>query len=101
MSKYTGHREALIGGKTIAQHLRPVVDDEARRYGIASPSDKQIALVVSALRMHHTMVHAGNYDRSELGEPDKITTFYPIESSIGRFLRDSAQVVFDEGEDKR
>ena len=87
---YTGHRERLIGGENIAKHLWPTMIDESIRYDVPMPTDKQIALVVSALRMHGTMVHAGSYDRSELGHIDKLTDFYPIESSIGRFFRDSA-----------
>jgi hypothetical protein len=87
---YTGHHERLIGGENIAKHLWPTMIDESIRYNVPMPTEKQIALVVSALRMHGTMVHAGSYDRSELGSNDKITDFYPIESSIGRFFRDSA-----------
>ncbi len=91
----TGHRQLLIAGQNIAEHLRPVIEEEAMRHGVPAPSDKQIALVVSALRMHTTIVHAGSYDRSELGRPDQVTTFHPIESSTGRFLRDAALVVLE------
>lgn len=95
---YTGHKDRYIQGQTIAQYVRPTIQDEANRFNVPMPTDEQIALVVSALRMHHIMVHASDYDRSELGKPDQVTDFYPIESSIGRFFRDSARVVLDEHE---
>lgn len=98
---YTGHRDRYIKGQTIAQYVRPTIIDEAYRFDVPIPTEEQIALVVSALRMHHIMVHASDYDRSELGKPNEITDFYPIESSIGRFFRDSARVTLDEYELKK
>lgn len=87
--EYTGHKKILIDGKNIAEHLRGTIDDECRRFIVDRPTDAQIAVVVSALRMHHTLVYASQYDFSELHERDKPTDFYPIQSSIGRFFRDS------------
>lgn len=92
----TGHKEVLINGKTIVEHLMPTLKDECRYYGVALPNDEQIAVVISALRMHHTMVHASNYDRSELHKPDQVTDFYPIQSSIGRYFRDTSSEILRE-----
>lgn len=87
---YTGHKQLLINGDNIINHLRPVLRQECSFYGVDMPNDKQIAVVVSALRMHHTLVHASEYDYSELHKRDEKTDFYPIQSSIGRYFRDAA-----------
>ena len=94
--EYTGHKELLITKKNIVEHLRSVLEQECQFYGVEMPRDEQVAVVVSALRMHHTLVHASEYDYSELGKPDKKTTFYPTVSSIGRYFRDSAGEVLRE-----
>lgn len=86
---YTGHKNTLIDGKKITDHIRPTLEGECRLYGIEVPTDGQIAAVVSALRMHYTMVYASEYDYSELGKPEEKTKFYPVQSSIGRFFRDA------------
>lgn len=96
--EYTGHKDRLINGKTIVEHLRQTIDDECRFYIVDRPSDAQIAVVVSALRMHHTLAHASQYDFSELYEPSKPTDFYPIQSSIGRYFRDSAGDILRENQ---
>lgn len=93
---YTGHKDRFINGQTLIDHIKEGVEYECRRYGIEMPTNLQMALVISQLRMHHTMAHAIDYDFSELGEPSKITDFYPQASSVGRFLRDAAQVTIDE-----
>lgn len=92
------HKNPYIHNKNIVEWIKPTIQHEAKFYNvdIEGLTDKQIALVVRALRMHTLMVWASNYDRTELGEKDKETSFYPIETSIGRFLRDSAEVVLDE-----
>lgn len=95
---FTGHHDRYIQGQTIAQYVRPTVLDEANRFDVPMPTDEQIALVVSALRMHHIMIHASSYDRSELHNPNEVTDFYPIESSIGRFFRDSSRAILDGNE---
>lgn len=100
MKGTTGHNDPTINGETIAEWLRPTLLDEANRFNVPMPSDAQIALVVSAMRMHSLMVYASTYDRSELGKPDTLTDFYPIESSIGRFFRDSSRLILDEHEQK-
>lgn len=92
----TGHKQTRIGGRSLADHLRPTLRQESQLFNVPMPTDEQIALVASALRMHTTMLHASTYDRSELGNPDEQTSFYPIESSVGRWLRDAAREVLDE-----
>lgn len=91
----TGHKDRLIGGKSLVDHMKPSLEREARYRNVPMPTDEQIALVAYELRMHTIMAHAVNYDTSELGHPEKKTDFYPEASSIGRFLRDAAQVTFD------
>lgn len=93
MKEYTGHKELLINKQNIVQHLKSSMKQDADFYKVEMPSDKQIALVVSALRMHHTLVHASEYDYSELHNREEKTTFYPIQSSIGRYFRDSASEI--------
>lgn len=93
---YTGHKDAKMPeGKSLVDWITPTVINECRLYGIAMPTPRQIAVVISAIRMHTIILHASEYDRSELGQPDKVTEFYPIESSIGRFFRDAARVTID------
>ncbi len=93
---YTGHKKTnMPDGKTLVEWLKPTIQDEARRYSVEIPNDKQIALVISALRMHTVVVHAAQYDFSELGKPDEVTKYWPVESSIGRYFRDSAYETLD------
>lgn len=93
---YTGHHNTKMpDGKTLIEWLRPVIKDEARYYGVEMPSDEQIAIVVRSLRMHHLMTHAADYDRSELHSPNEVTQYWPIESSIGRYLRDAPLELLD------
>jgi hypothetical protein len=93
----TGHKNRRMpDGSTVVEWARPVVQDEARFYGVDMPSDEQIAIVIRALRMHHLMTHAAGYDQSELHSPNEVTTFWPIESSIGRFLRDAPLELLDQ-----
>ena len=93
-----GHRQTKVNGQSLADHVRPTIMQESQLFNVPMPTDEQIALVASALRMHTTMLHASTYDRSELGNPDKETSFYPVESSIGRWLRDAAREVLDESD---
>lgn len=87
---YTGHKQLLINGQNIVQHIWPTMEQESQFYGVPLPTVEQTALVISAMRMHHTMMHAADYDVSELGKPDEVTKFWPMQSSIGRYFRDSA-----------
>lgn len=96
MNKTGHHSRKMPDGKTIVEWLRPVVKDEARYYGIEMPSDEQIAIVLRSARMHHLMTHAAGYDQSELHQPSEITKYWPIESSIGRFLRDAPLELLDQ-----
>lgn len=96
---YTGHKQTYIGGLSIPEQLQYTLKQEAELHNIPMPTDKQIGLVMSALRMHNIMVHASNYDRSELGKPGQVTDFYPIESSIGRWLRDAGRKLMEERSD--
>lgn len=96
-SNHTGHKNVnMEDGKTLVDWITETVKDESSRYGVPMPSKKQMALVISALRMHTIIMHASNYDTSELGKPDQITNFYPIQSSVGRYFRDSAQITLEE-----
>jgi len=83
-------------GQSLVEWITPTITDEALRYKVAMLSEKQIALVISALRMHTIMIHASTYDTSELGAPLEKTKFYPIESSIGRYFRDAGQYTLDQ-----
>lgn len=96
MNKTGHHNRKMPDGQTIVEWARPVVQDEARYYGVEMPSDEQIAVVIRALRMHHLMTHAAGYDQSELHSPGEITKYWPIESSIGRFLRDAPLELLDQ-----
>lgn len=90
MSKFTGHRKVeMPDGSSLIKWVRPTIADEARRFNVPMPTDAQIALVISSMRMHHIITHAAAYDFSELGQPSKVTEFWPIESSIGRYFRDA------------
>lgn len=96
MKTHTGHKNRLMpDGRTLVEWLKPTIKDECGYYGVAMPTDEQIAVVARSLRMHHLMVHAADYDFSELHDPSKATDFYPIPSSIGRFLRDAPEITLD------
>ncbi|HRJ06903.1 MAG TPA: hypothetical protein PK911_05150 [Candidatus Saccharibacteria bacterium] len=93
---YTGHKDTnMPDGQTLVEWITPTVKDEARQFGVDMPTPKQMALVISALRMHTIMTQAAAYDFSELGKPDEVTKFWPTESSIGRYFRDAARVTLD------
>lgn len=93
---YTGHKNARMpDGQTLVNWITPTIKSECRHYGIDMPDPKQIAVVISALRMHTIMQYAACYDYSELGKPKVVTDFYPTESSIGRYFRDAAQITLD------
>jgi hypothetical protein len=102
---YTGHKNRKMpDGKTVVEWSREGIRNECLFFGVPMPTDEQIAVVISQMRMHHLMMHAADYDYSELGKPDEVTKFWPMQSSIGRFLRDSAAVTLDAwrmNEDKR
>lgn len=94
---YTGHKNRKMpDGKTIVEWLRPTVDNECQYYNVPKLTDEQIAVVVSSMRMHHLMMHAAEYDYSELGKPDEKQEYWPMQSSIGRFFRDSAEITLHE-----
>lgn len=89
---YTGHKNTRMpDGKTLVEWLKPTIKDECQFYGVPEPTDKQIAVVVRSLRMHHLMMHASDYDFSELGKPDEVQQYWHLQSSIGRFLRDAPE----------
>ena len=91
----TGHKSLRFDGKTITQRIEHTMRQESQMYGVPMPTEKQMALVISALRMHPDMVHASQYDFSEPGAPDTPTDFYPIQSSIGRYYRDAAYEILN------
>lgn len=93
---YTGHKKTrLPGGKTLVEWIKPTIEDECRFYGVEMPSDAQIAVAISAIRMHTIIMHAADYDTSELQKPDTVTEFWPMQSSIGRYFRDAARDTLD------
>ena len=98
---YTGHKDLKINKQNIVEYLKPTVKEECNYYSVDMPTDKQIAVVVRALRMHHTLVHASEYDYSELHDPKQKTDFYPIQSSIGRYFRDSVIEVLEQPHDQK
>lgn len=90
--EYTGHKNTKMpDGKTLVDWITPTIEQECRLYGVEMPSPKQIAVVISALRMHTIIMHAAEYDYSELGKPDQKTEYWPMQSSIGRYFRDAAR----------
>lgn len=92
-----GHFETKIAGWTLYEALGDTMRDEARHFNVDMPTEKQTALVVSALRMHGIMAHASSYDQREnYPYQDKRTGFYPIETSIGRWMRDAAREVLED-----
>lgn len=94
---YTGHKQTnMPDGKTLVDWITPTVDDECRFYGVKPPSKEQMAVVISAIRMHTIIMHAAQYDYSQLGHPDKIDEHWPIQSSIGRYFRDASRITLDE-----
>lgn len=89
---YTGHKNTRMpDGKTLVEWLKPTIKEECRFYGVPEPTDKQIAVVVRSMRMHHLMMHAADYDFSELGKPDEVQKYWHLQSSIGRFFRDAPE----------
>ena len=94
---YTGHKNSLMSdGKTLVEWITPTVEDECRFHKVDMPTPKQMAVVISAMRMHTIIMHAAGYDQSELGKPDEVTKYWPMESSIGRYFRDAARVTLEE-----
>jgi hypothetical protein len=87
---YTGHKNTKMpDGKTLVDWVKVTIADECRFYGVEMPSDRQIAVVIMSMRMHHLIMHAAEYDYSELGNPDKKQEYWPMQSSIGRYFRDA------------
>lgn len=94
---YTGHKNAKMpDGKTLVEWITPTVQDECRFYKVDMPSPEQMAVVISAIRMHTIIVHAAGYDNSELGKSDEVTKYWPMESSVGRYFRDAARITLEE-----
>lgn len=95
---YTGHKDARMPtGETLVEWITPTVKDECRNYAIEMPSPKQMAVVISAMRMHAIMMHAAKYDTSAPGNPDEVNEYWPVEISIGRYFRDAAQMSLEPG----
>lgn len=93
---YTGHKNPKMpDGKTLVEWITQTVEDECRFYKVPMPTPEQMAVVISAIRMHHIMMHAAEYDYSELGKPEIKTEYWPMQSSIGRYFRDAARVTLD------
>lgn len=93
----TGHKDTKMSdGKTLIEWIKSMIQDECYYYKVDMPTDKQIAVVIRALRMHTIIMHAAEYDYSELGKPDEVTKFLPTQSSIGRYFRDAPLAVLEE-----
>lgn len=93
---YTGHHNTKMeSGKTVVEWLRETIRDECKFYGVPMPTDEQIAVVISSMRMHTLIMRAADYDTSELQKPDEVTQYWPMQSSIGRFFRDAARETLD------
>lgn len=93
---YTGHKNARMpDGKTLVEWITETVKDECRFFNVPMPTDKQMAVVISAIRMHTIMMHAADYDTSVLGKPEEKDTLWPMQGSIGRYFRDAARVTLD------
>lgn len=93
---YTGHKNRTMpDGKTLVEWITPTVEDECRFYGVDMPTPEQMAVVVSALRIHTIIMHAADYDTGELGKPDEVTQYWPKESSISRYFRDAARLTLE------
>lgn len=93
---YTGHKSTKMpDGQSLVEWIWPAIEVESRQFNIKMPTPEQVALVISALRIHTIIEHASKYDQSELGKPDEITQYWPIESSIGRYFRDAARETID------
>lgn len=93
----TGHKDPrMTDGQSLVEHITQTVTDECNFYGVEPPTPKQMAIVISAIRMHSIIMQASTYDTSELGHPNEVTKYWPIESSIGRYFRDAARVTLDE-----
>lgn len=93
---YTGHKNTKMSdGKTLVEWSRPSIKDECEFYGVPMPSDEQIAVVISCMRMHTIIMQAADYDYSELGSPKQKQKYWPMQSSIGRFFRDAARDTLD------
>jgi len=93
---YTGHKQTKMSdGKTLVEWITPTVKDESNFYKVPMPTPEQMALVISAMRMHTIIMHAANYDTSVLGKPDEIDTLWPMQGSIGRYFRDAARDTLD------
>lgn len=95
--KYTGHKNTKMpDNKTLVEWLRPTIDNECEFYVVPKLTDDQIAVVVSSMRMHTLIMHAADYDFSELGKPNEVAQFWPMQSSIGRYFRDAARDTLDQ-----
>ncbi len=93
---YTGHKDPKMpDGKTLVEWITETVKDECRFFNVPMPTDKQMAVVISAIRMHTIIMQAASYDYSELGKPNEKTKYWPMESSVGRYFRDAARVTLD------
>lgn len=99
---YTGHKKTkLPSGQSVIDWVQPTLEQESAHYKVPMPTKEQVALVMSALRMHHIIEHAAGYDNSELGKPDEVTKYWPIESSIGRYFRDAAREILEENRNEK
>ena len=93
---YTGHKEPTMeNGRTLVDWIKETVADECRFFGVPMPTDEQMAVVISSIRMHTIIMRAASYDTSELGKPEEVTKYWPMESSVGRFFRDAARITLD------
>lgn len=95
---FLGDFSMEVGCEHFVDHVKVAIKNECRYRGIPMLDDMQIGVVVRSLRNHSYSVLMTHYDRRELGNPTKVTDFYPIESSVGRFLRDAGNELIDRHE---
>lgn len=97
-SEFLGDFNMEVGGQRFVDHVKVAIANECRYRGIPMLDDMQIGVVITSLRNHSYTSLMTRYDRRKLGDPTKVSNFYPIESSVGRFLRDAGNELIDRAE---
>lgn len=96
--QFLGDFSMEVGGQRFVDHVKEAIKNECGYRGIPMLDDIQIGVVITSLRNHSYTVLMTRYDRRERFDLDKVTDFYPIESSVGRFLRDAGNELIDRHE---
>lgn len=96
--RFLGDFSMEVGGQHFVDHVKVAIKNECRYRGIPMLDDMQIGVVITSLRNHSYAMLMTRYDRRERFDLTKVTDFYPIESSVGRFLRDAGNELIDRAE---